>query len=138
MRSVVQRKATYWVQRLKSWCQIITPAVVAVSTSLLINSAPVRPSTAQLTALPMPEYTLTDENNLDLFSFNFYLHQTDLSIGDSTTVTYTYDAAGNRTQVTNTGRAGSSGGTQTPQQRRKLAAVQTILSILLGNSGATS
>ena len=47
-------------------------------------------------------------------------------------VAYTYDAAGNRTQVTNT--AGSaSNGPPTPQQRRKLAAIQAILSILLGH-----
>ena len=52
---------------------------------------------------------------------------------NSTTVTYTYDPAGNRTQVTNTGGTGSSGGTQLPQQRRKMAALQAILSILLGN-----
>ena len=51
---------------------------------------------------------------------------------NSTTVTYTYDPAGNRTQVTNTGGTGSTGGTQLPQQRRKLAALQAILSILLG------
>ena len=52
---------------------------------------------------------------------------------NSTTVTYTYDPAGNRTQVTNTGGTGSSGGAQLPQQRRKMAALQAILSILLGN-----
>ena len=52
---------------------------------------------------------------------------------NSTAVTYTYDPAGNRTQVTNTGGTGSTGGPQTPQQRRKMAAIQAILSILLGN-----
>ena len=46
-------------------------------------------------------------------------------------VTYTYDAAGNRTQVTNTAGSSSSG-PLTPQQRRKLAAIQAVLSILLG------
>jgi YD repeat-containing protein len=52
---------------------------------------------------------------------------------NNTSVTYTYDHAGNRTQVTNTGGTGSTGGTQLPQQRRKMAALQAILSILLGN-----
>ena len=47
-------------------------------------------------------------------------------------VTYNYDAAGNRTQVTNTAGSSSSG-PLTPQQRRKLAAIQAVLSILLGH-----
>ena len=46
-------------------------------------------------------------------------------------VTYTYDQAGNRTQVTNTAGNGSTSGSQTPQQRRK-AAIQVVLMILLG------
>jgi len=46
-------------------------------------------------------------------------------------VTYAYDQAGNRTQVTNSG-GGPTGSTQTPQQRRK-AAIMAVLSILLGN-----
>ena len=83
MRSVFQKKATYWVQRLRLLCNAIMPAVIVASASLLINSALVCPSIAQLAALPMPEYTLKDENNVDLLSFNFYLDQTDLSIGDS-------------------------------------------------------
>jgi YD repeat-containing protein len=52
---------------------------------------------------------------------------------NNSTVTYAYDPAGNRTLVTNTDTAGSGSGTQTPQQRRKIAALQAILSILLGN-----
>jgi YD repeat-containing protein len=52
---------------------------------------------------------------------------------NNSTVTYTYDPAGNRTLVTNTDTTGSTGSTQTPQQRRKIAALQAILSILLGN-----
>ena len=83
MRCVFQRKATYWVQRLRLWCKAITPAVAVAGTSLLINSAVVRPSAAQLAALPMPEYSLSDENDVDLLSFNFYLHLTDVSIGAS-------------------------------------------------------
>jgi YD repeat-containing protein len=50
---------------------------------------------------------------------------------NGTTVAYTYDPAGNRTQVANTGGSGSTGGPQLPQQRRKLAALQAVLSILL-------
>ena len=50
---------------------------------------------------------------------------------NGTTVTYTYDPAGNRTQVTNTG-SGSGSGPLLPQQRKKLAALQAVLSILLG------
>ncbi|MFL6600227.1 MAG: RHS repeat domain-containing protein [Steroidobacteraceae bacterium] len=51
---------------------------------------------------------------------------------NGTTVVYTYDPAGNRTQVTNTSGSGSTSGPLTPQQRRK-AAIAAILSILLGN-----
>ncbi|MFL6603249.1 MAG: RHS repeat domain-containing protein [Steroidobacteraceae bacterium] len=51
---------------------------------------------------------------------------------NGTTVTYTYDPAGNRTQVTNTG-SGAGSGPLLPQQRKKLAAIQAILSILLSN-----
>ena len=49
-----------------------------------------------------------------------------------TTVTYAYDAAGNRTQVTNTAGSGSTNGQPLPQQRRR-AAIQAALSILLSN-----
>jgi YD repeat-containing protein len=52
---------------------------------------------------------------------------------NGTAVTYTYDPAGNRTQVTNTPGSGSTRTPPTPQQRRKAAALQAILSILLGN-----
>ena len=48
-------------------------------------------------------------------------------------VTYTYDPAGNRTQVTNAAGNGSTSGPELPQQRRKAAAIQAILSILLSN-----
>jgi YD repeat-containing protein len=48
-------------------------------------------------------------------------------------VTYTYDPAGNRTQVTNTAGSGTTTGPLLPQQRKKLAAIQAVLSILLGN-----
>ena len=51
---------------------------------------------------------------------------------NGTQVVYTYDPAGNRTQVTNTPGSGSTNTPPTPQQRRK-AAIQAILSILLGN-----
>jgi YD repeat-containing protein len=47
-------------------------------------------------------------------------------------VTYVYDPAGNRTQVTNTPGSGSPNPPPLPQQRRKLAAIQAVLSILLG------
>jgi len=50
---------------------------------------------------------------------------------NGTTVTYAYDAAGNRTQVTNTSGSGSTTGPPLPQQRRK-AAIEAALSILLG------
>ena len=49
-----------------------------------------------------------------------------------TQVVYTYDPAGNRTQVTNTPGSGSTTTPPTPQQRRK-AAIQAVLSILLEN-----
>jgi YD repeat-containing protein len=52
---------------------------------------------------------------------------------NGTQVTYAYDPAGNRTQVTNTAGGGSTSSTPLPQQRRKLAALQAALSILLGN-----
>jgi len=58
------------------------------------------------------------------------LHSVTYQNGGS--VTYTYDAAGNRTQVTNTAGSASSG-PPTPQQRKKLAAIQAVLSILLGH-----
>lgn len=52
---------------------------------------------------------------------------------NGTTVVYTYDPAGNRTQVTNTPGSGSTSGPPTPQQRTRAAAIQAVLSILLGN-----
>lgn len=52
---------------------------------------------------------------------------------NGTSVSYTYDPAGNRIQVTNTPGSGSTSSPPTPQQRRKTAAIQAILSILLGN-----
>jgi YD repeat-containing protein len=51
---------------------------------------------------------------------------------NGTTVAYTYDPAGNRTQVTNTPGSGSPNPPPLPQQRRKIAAIQAVLSILLG------
>ena len=50
---------------------------------------------------------------------------------NGTTVTYAYDAAGNRTQVTNTAGSGGTTTPPLPQQRRK-AAIDAVLSILLG------
>jgi len=51
---------------------------------------------------------------------------------NGTTVAYAYDPAGNRTQVTNTPGSGSPNPPPLPQQRRKMAAIQAVLSILLG------
>jgi len=71
----------------------------------------------------------------DQFTYNYdalgRLHS--VTYQNGTAVTYTYDPAGNRTQVTNTPGSGSTSTPLTPQQRRKLAALQAILSILLGN-----
>lgn len=55
-------------------------AALAVA-GLVINSGAMHSSEAQIAALPQPEYSVRDENNVDLLSFNLYLEQTDLSIG---------------------------------------------------------
>ena len=59
----------------------LTCAAALVSAGLAINSAVVNSSAAQVTALPQPEFSLKDENSVDLLSFNVYLQQTDVSIG---------------------------------------------------------
>src|SRR5579864_7326784 len=54
-------------------------AVLAVG-AVVINSTMVCSGIAQ-TLLPPPQYSLRDENSVDLLSFNVYLQQGDLSIG---------------------------------------------------------
>jgi hypothetical protein len=56
-------------------------AAALMTAALVINSAVMHSSAAQIAALPQPEYSLRDENNVDLLSFNVYLELTDLSIG---------------------------------------------------------
>lgn len=48
---------------------------------VMINTAVVQSSAAQIAALPQPTYTLIDENSVDLLSFNTFLTLTDVSIG---------------------------------------------------------
>jgi len=56
-------------------------AAALASAGLVINCAVVHSSAAQIAALPQPEYSLKDENGVDLLSFNVYLVVMDLSIG---------------------------------------------------------
>jgi len=76
MVNVVSR----WRRPSRAGCTAALSAAV-LSLALAISSAVVQPTAAQVTALQQPEYTLKDENNVDLLSFNFYLQQTDASIG---------------------------------------------------------
>jgi len=76
MMTVVQ-----WVRWTSEVGKTATKIAGVAGIGVMVNGAFVQPSTAQIAALPQPEYTLKDENNVDLLSFYFYLQQTDLSIG---------------------------------------------------------
>jgi YD repeat-containing protein len=56
-------------------------ASAMVGATLFVNCTVVYPGSAQVAALPQPQFTLKDENDVDLLSANVYLSQTDLSIG---------------------------------------------------------
>jgi YD repeat-containing protein len=58
--------------------KVVIRAAALASIGLVINSAVVHSSAAQL---PPPEFSLKDENSVDLLSFGLYLNLTDLSIG---------------------------------------------------------
>jgi YD repeat-containing protein len=62
-------------------CAYTARACVLTGAALLINIGVIPWSSAQIAALPQPEFTLKDENDVDLLSFNAYLQQTDVSIG---------------------------------------------------------
>jgi len=52
-----------------------------ISLGISINALVVRTSAAQIAQLPQPEYSLVDENGVDLLSFGVSLRQTDTFIG---------------------------------------------------------
>jgi YD repeat-containing protein len=76
MMTVVQ-----WVRWASEARKTAMRVAALVGAGFVINSAVVRSSTAQIAALPQPTFTLTDENSVDMLSFNAYLKLTDLSIG---------------------------------------------------------
>ncbi len=55
--------------------------VLLVTAAFLVNCAVMKRGLAQITALQQPQFTLMDENDVDLLSANVYLHETDASIG---------------------------------------------------------
>jgi YD repeat-containing protein len=75
------KAAAQWGRRVTRAGRTASHAAALAIAAVVINSALVRPSAAQLAGLPQPEYTLKDENNVDLLSFNVYLRLTDVAIG---------------------------------------------------------
>lgn len=62
-------------------CAIGAGAQALASIALLINCAIVPLGVAQVVALPQPQFTHLDANDVDLLSANVYLQETDASIG---------------------------------------------------------
>src|SRR5579872_272559 len=67
--------------RRPSWAsEVILRAAELGSVGLLTNGALVQMSAAQITP---PEYSLQDENHVDMVSFGLFYQLTDLSIGSN-------------------------------------------------------
>ncbi|MBV9344838.1 MAG: hypothetical protein JOZ03_07600 [Gammaproteobacteria bacterium] len=61
--------------------RIATKVLAPCVAGILTNGVTTEPCDAQIAALPQPEFTVKDENGVDLLSFNAYLQLTDASIG---------------------------------------------------------
>ena len=69
-----------WGRRV---CRAMTQLAVIVYIAILMNSTMVRFSIAQTAGLPQPQFTLLDNNSVDLLSANVYLHKRLISIGSA-------------------------------------------------------
>jgi hypothetical protein len=69
-----------WLSRLR---KAVPQALTIAGAALALNAAVVPFSAAQNAGLPPPEFSLRDENNVDLLGFFVYLQQADLSIGSN-------------------------------------------------------
>src|SRR5579862_1061718 len=72
--------AIQWVRSVTRVGKTARHTVVLACAGFVLNGAVVHSSVAQDASLPPPEFTLTDENSVDLLSFELALELTDLSI----------------------------------------------------------
>lgn len=74
--------ASHWTRWARQVGNVAAQTAALAVAILVINSTVVRSTLAQETAsLPPPQYSVRDENNVELLSFLVFLQQTDLSIG---------------------------------------------------------
>ena len=73
--------AVHLASRLRNSGKGAVRVVALVTAGLLINAALVQLAAAQDTGIPPPEFSLKDENNVDLVSFSLTYELNDLSIG---------------------------------------------------------
>lgn len=70
-----------WMQELDRARRIAARVIGVLVAALVISSAVVHPSAAQIPALSQPQFSRQDPNGVDLLSATAYLHETDVSIG---------------------------------------------------------